>query len=50
MRLEALGRGVDQLVLARSPTELAASTWSFMSEMSGLPTSTVPPLARAGIW
>ena len=28
----------------------SASTWSFMSEMSGLTTSTVPGRRRAGIW
>jgi hypothetical protein len=36
--------------VARKPLRTSASTWSFMSEMSGLTTSTVPGRMRAGIW
>ena len=36
--------------VARRPTEIAASTWSFISEISGLTTRTTPFNNRAGIW
>ena len=32
------------------PTSLMASTWSFISEISGETTSVTPPRSRAGIW
>ena len=35
---------------ARKPSSRSASTWSFMSEMSGDTTNTVPSMMRAGIW
>ena len=38
------------MTVARKPFRTSASTWSFMSEMSGLTTRTVPGRSRAGIW
>ena len=38
------------MTVARKPLRTSASTWSFMSEISGLSTSTVPGRMRAGIW
>ena len=35
--------------VARIPTSPMASTWSFMSEISGDTTSVTPPIRRAGI-
>ena len=49
------GSRLELRKVARRPTRAMASTWSFMSAMSGETTSTVPPPApppsiRAGIW
>ena len=44
------GASVELRKAARSPTFAIASTWSFMSAMSGETTSVVPPRRRAGIW
>ena len=36
--------------MARKPSRTSASTWSFISEISGEITSTAPGRSRAGIW
>src|SRR3989442_4063112 len=41
---------VELMTVARKPFRASASTWSFMSEMSGLTTRTVPRRMRAAIW
>ncbi len=51
MRSDLVGpSSVEFSTVARKPVRSSASTWSFISEMSGLTTTTVPSRRRAGIW